>query len=55
MPSLTTILSVAFLGYMANSMWNIIQLYIPPTCPAGIICYILLAAIILVKSLILSS
>lgn len=35
MPSLTTILSVAFLGYMANSMWNIIQLYIPPSCPTG--------------------
>jgi len=35
MPSLTTILSVVFLGYMANSMWNIIQLYIPPSCPAG--------------------
>jgi len=32
-PSLTTVLSVAFLGYMANSMWNIVQLYIPPTCP----------------------
>jgi len=31
-PSLTTILSVAFLGYMANSMWGIVQLYIPPTC-----------------------
>jgi len=31
-PSITTVLSVAFLGYMANSMWNIIQLYIPPTC-----------------------
>ena len=35
LPSLTTILSVAFLGYMANSMWNIVQLYIPPTCPSG--------------------
>jgi len=34
-PSLTTVLSVAFLGYMANSMWNIIQLYIPPSCPQG--------------------
>ena len=34
-PSLTTILSVAFLGYMANSMWSIAQLYIPPSCPAG--------------------
>ena len=34
-PSLTTIVSVAFLGYMANSMWNIAQLYIPPSCPAG--------------------
>jgi len=33
-PSLTTVLSVAFLGYMANSMWNIVQLYIPPSCPA---------------------
>jgi len=35
MPSLTTILSVAFLGYMANSMWGIAQLYIPPSCPSG--------------------
>ena len=34
-PSLTTVLSVAFLGYMANSMWNIIALYIPPSCPQG--------------------
>jgi len=34
-PSLTTILSVAFLGYMGNSLWNIIALYIPPTCPTG--------------------
>ena len=34
-PSLTTVLSVAFLGYMANSMWNIIALYIPPSCPSG--------------------
>jgi len=34
-PSLTTVLSVAFLGYMGNSMWNIIQLYIPPSCPTG--------------------
>jgi len=34
-PSLTTVLSVAFLGYMANSMWNIVQLYIPPSCPAA--------------------
>jgi len=33
-PSLTTVVSVAFLGYMANSMWNIVQLYIPPSCPA---------------------
>ena len=33
LPSLTTVLSVAFLGYMANSMWNIIALYIPPSCP----------------------
>lgn len=35
MPSLTTILSVVFLGYMANNMWNIAQLYIPPKCPTG--------------------
>lgn len=35
MPSLTTILSVAFLGYMANSMWSIAKLYIPPSCPDG--------------------
>jgi len=35
-PSLTTVLSVLFLGYMANSMWNIVQLYLPPPpCPAG--------------------
>lgn len=34
-PSLTTVLSVAFLGYMANSMWNIVSLYIPPSCPQG--------------------
>lgn len=32
-PSITTIISVAFLGYMGNSMWNIVQLYIPPSCP----------------------
>jgi len=32
-PSITTLLSVAFLAYMANSMWSIIQLYIPPSCP----------------------
>ena len=35
MPSVTTILSVAFLGYMANSMWSIAKLYIPPSCPDG--------------------
>ena len=31
-PSLTTILSAAFLCYMANSMWSIARLYIPPSC-----------------------
>ena len=31
-PSLTTILSVVFLAYMANNMWGIAQLYIPPSC-----------------------
>jgi hypothetical protein len=31
-PSLTTLVSVAFLCYMANSMWNIAQLYLPPSC-----------------------
>ena len=31
-PSLTTLLSAAFLCYMANSMWSIAQLYLPPTC-----------------------
>ena len=35
-PSLTTVVSVLFLAYMANSMWNIIQLYLPPpACPQG--------------------
>lgn len=34
-PSLTTVLSVCFLAYMANSMWSLAQLYIPPTCPKG--------------------
>jgi len=34
-PSLTTILSVVFLAYMANSMWSLVKLYIPPTCPEG--------------------
>ena len=32
MPSLTTILSVVFLAYMANNMWGIAKLYIPPSC-----------------------
>ena len=33
-PSLTTVVSVLFLAYMANSMWNIVQLYLPPpACP----------------------
>merc|ERR1712027_221012 len=31
-PSLTTIVSVAFLAYMANSLWTIWQLFIPPHC-----------------------
>ena len=31
-PSLTTILSVAFLAYMANSLWSIAQLFLPPNC-----------------------
>jgi len=34
-PSLTSLLSVAFLGYMGHSMWNIAKLYIPPSCPQG--------------------
>ena len=34
-PSLTTVLSVLFLGYMANSLWSIASLYIPPSCPTG--------------------
>jgi CRISPR/Cas system CMR-associated protein Cmr5 small subunit len=34
-PSLTTVLSILFLGYMANSIWSIASLYIPPSCPAG--------------------
>ena len=35
-PSLTTVVSVLFLAYMANSMWNIVQLYLPPpACPEG--------------------
>ncbi len=32
LPSLTTILSVAFLAYMANSLWTIGQLFLPPHC-----------------------
>ena len=31
-PSLTTFLSVAFLAYMANSLWSIASLYLPPSC-----------------------
>lgn len=31
-PSLTTILSVVFLGYMAHSLWSIGQLFFAPTC-----------------------
>ena len=31
-PSLTTVVSVAFLAYMANSLWTIAQLFIPPNC-----------------------
>ena len=35
-PSLTTVVSVLFLAYMANSMWNIVQLYLPPpACAEG--------------------
>lgn len=34
-PSLTTLASAAFLCYMANSMWNIGQLYLPPSCTAS--------------------
>ena len=34
-PSLTTILSIVFLGYMAHNMWGILQLYIPPSCQPG--------------------
>ena len=31
-PSLTTVISVAFLAYMANSLWSIASLYLPPSC-----------------------
>jgi hypothetical protein len=31
-PSLTTLLSTAFLCYMANSIWSIGKLYLPPSC-----------------------
>ncbi|TRY79311.1 hypothetical protein TCAL_02002 [Tigriopus californicus] len=31
-PSLTTMLSVAFLAYMANSMWTMAKLFFPPDC-----------------------
>lgn len=38
LPSLSTVLSVAFLAYMGNSMWTIAQLYFPPTCEKGQTC-----------------
>ena len=31
-PSITGLLSVAFLAYMANSLWSIASLYFPPSC-----------------------
>ncbi len=31
-PSLTSAVSVAFLAYMANSLWSIAQLFIAPDC-----------------------
>ena len=31
-PSFTTIVSGIFLAYMANSLWSIASLYLPPTC-----------------------
>merc|ERR1712029_6032 len=31
-PSLTGVLSVAFLAYMANSFWSLAKLYFPPEC-----------------------
>ena len=31
-PSFTAILSAIFLAYMANSLWSIASLYLPPTC-----------------------
>ncbi len=31
-PSITTIISVAFLAYMANSLWSLAQLFIAPDC-----------------------
>lgn len=31
-PSLTAVMSVAFLAYMANSLWSIASLYLPPSC-----------------------
>lgn len=34
-PSVTTVLSVAFLGYMGHSIWSMAQLFIPPHCGPG--------------------
>jgi hypothetical protein len=34
-PSLTSVISVAFLAYMANSMWSLASLYLPPSCDSG--------------------
>ena len=31
-PSFTAIGSAIFLAYMANSLWSIASLYLPPTC-----------------------
>jgi len=31
-PSLTTVFSGIFLAYMANSLWSIASLYLPPSC-----------------------
>lgn len=31
-PSLTTVLSVVFLAYMANSLWTMAKLFFPPDC-----------------------
>ena len=34
LPSLTTLTCAAFLTYMGYSIWTLVQLFIPPDCPA---------------------